>query len=324
MRNLNISRFLVTGGAGFIGSHIVEELLKRGTRVRVLDNFETGKRENLRFPNLPNDTVDRSLELIEGDIRNLDVCREACDGMDYVLHQAALTSVPKSVNYPGVTNEVNVNGTLNVLLAAKEKGIKRVVYASSSSIYGKSDRLPLQEDQKPSPISPYAVSKLAGEYYCAVFSKIYGLETISLRYFNVFGPRQDPQSKYAAVIPKFIQAALKGEPLEIHGDGLQTRDFTYVGNVVEANLLAIKIPNTNGEVVNIACGKRYSILDLVNGISEILGKELRTYRIEQRTADVRHSLADTSLATRLLGYGVKVDFIEGLTKTIAYFNRNSD
>ncbi|MER3445990.1 MAG: LPS biosynthesis protein WbpP [Candidatus Dadabacteria bacterium] len=324
MRNLNISRFLVTGGAGFIGSHIVEELLKRGTRVRVLDNFETGKRENLRFPNLPNDTVDRSLELIEGDIRNLDVCREACDGMDYVLHQAALTSVPKSVNYPGVTNEVNVNGTLNVLLAAKEKGIKRVVYASSSSIYGKSDRLPLQEDQKPSPISPYAVSKLAGEYYCAVFSKIYGLETISLRYFNVFGPRQDPQSKYAAVIPKFIQAALKGEPLEIHGDGLQTRDFTYVDNVVEANLLAIKIPNTNGEVVNIACGKRYSILDLVNGISEILGKELRTYRIEQRTADVRHSLADTSLATRLLGYGVKVDFIEGLTKTIAYFNRNSD
>jgi nucleoside-diphosphate-sugar epimerase len=320
MRNLNISRFLVTGGAGFIGSHIVEELLKRGMQVRVLDNFETGKRENLRFPNLHKDMLDHSLELIEGDIRDLDVCRVACDRVDYVFHQAALTSVPKSVNYPSVTNEVNVSGTLNILLAAKEKGIKRVVYASSSSIYGKSDCLPLQEDQKPSPISPYAVSKLAGEYYCSVFSKIYGLETISLRYFNVFGPRQDPKSKYAAVIPKFIQAALKEEPLEIHGDGLQTRDFTYVSNVVEANILATKVPHTSGEVVNIACGKRYSIVDLVNGISEILGKELRTHHIEQRTADVRHSLADISLARRLLGYEAKVDFIEGLTKTIKYSN----
>ncbi|MGE5442973.1 MAG: SDR family oxidoreductase [Ignavibacteriales bacterium] len=324
MRDFKTSRFLVTGGAGFIGSHIVEELLKRGAQVRVLDNFETGKRENLKFPNLPNDIGDRSLELIEGDIRDLEVCRKACDGVDYILHQAALLSVPKSVNYPAVTNEVNVNGTLNVLLAAKERGLKRVIHASSSSIYGKSDRLPLQEDQKPSPISPYAVSKLTGEYYCSVFSKIYGLETISLRYFNVFGPRQDPQSEYAAVIPKFIQAALRGEPVEIHGDGLQTRDFTYVSNVVEANLLATKVPNTNGEVINIACRKRYSILDLVKGIGEILGKELKTYHVEQRTADVRHSLADISLAMRLLGYEVKVDFIEGLTKTIAYLNRNSD
>lgn len=317
-------KFLVTGGAGFIGSHIVEELLKRGTPVRVLDNFETGRRENLSFPNLSNDLLDRSLELIEGDIRDLEVCREACDGVNYVIHQAALTSVPKSINYPSATNEVNVNGTLNVLLAAKEKGVKRVVYASSSSVYGKSDHLPLQEDQKPFPISPYAVSKLAGEYYCSIFGKIYGLETISLRYFNVFGPRQNPQSKYAAVIPKFIQAALKGESIEIHGDGLQTRDFTYVSNVAEANLLATKVTNTNGEVVNIACRKRYSILDLVKGIGEILGKELKTYHMEQRAADVRHSLADISLAMQLLGYEVKVDFIEGLTKTIAYFNRNRE
>lgn len=324
MRDFKTSRFLVTGGAGFIGSHIVEELLKRGAQVRVLDNFETGKRENLKFPNLPNDIGDRSLELIEGDIRDLEVCRKACDGVDYILHQAALLSVPKSVNYPAVTNEVNVNGTLNVLLAAKERGVKRVVYASSSSVYGDSNHLPQLEDQRPSPISPYGVSKLVGEYYCSVFSRIYGLETISLRYFNVFGPRQDPQSEYAAVIPKFIQAALRGEPVEIHGDGLQTRDFTYVSNVVEANLLATKVPNTNGEVINIACRKRYSILDLVKGIGEILGKELKTYHVEQRTADVRHSLADISLAMRLLGYEVKVDFIEGLTKTIAYLNRNSD
>jgi nucleoside-diphosphate-sugar epimerase len=319
-----MSKYLVTGGAGFIGSHIVKELLKTGARVRVLDNFSTGKRENIKFSDLPDDIVDRSLELIEGDIRDLDICRKACDGVDYVLHQAALRSVPKSLDDPGATNEVNVNGTLNVLLAAKEKGVRRVVYASSSSVYGDSNHLPQQEDQKPSPISPYAVSKLVGEYYCSVFSKIYGLETISLRYFNVFGQRQDPQSEYAAVIPKFIQAALRGKPLEIHGDGLQTRDFTYVSNVVEANLLATKVPNTNGGVVNIACGKRYSILDIGKGISEVLGKKLEFYHIKSRTGDVRHTLADISLAMRLLGYEVKVGFIEGLTKTIEYFNLGTE
>ncbi len=319
-----MSKYLVTGGAGFIGSHIVEELLKRGARVRVLDNFSTGKRENIKFPDLPNDIVDRSLELIEGDIRDLEVCRRACDGVDYVLHQAALRSVPKSLDDPGATNEVNVNGTLNVLLAAKEKGVRRVVYASSSSVYGDSNHLPQQEDQKPSPISPYAVSKLVGEYYCSVFSKIYGLETISLRYFNVFGQRQDPQSEYAAVIPKFIQAALRGKPLEIHGDGLQTRDFTYVSNVVGANILATKVPNTNGEVVNIACGKRYSILDIGKGIGEVLGRKLEFHHTKSRTGDVRHTLADISLAMRLLGYEVRVDFIEGLTKTIGYFNLGTE
>jgi UDP-glucose 4-epimerase len=244
--------------------------------------------------------------------------------VDYVLHQAALRSVPKSLDDPGATNEVNVNGTLNVLLAAKEKGVRRVVYASSSSVYGDSNHLPQQEDQKPSPISPYAVSKLVGEYYCSVFSKIYGLETISLRYFNVFGQRQDPQSEYAAVIPKFIQAALRGKPLEIHGDGLQTRDFTYVSNVVGANILATKVPNTNGEVVNIACGKRYSILDIGKGIGEVLGRKLEFHHTKSRTGDVRHTLADISLAMRLLGYEVRVDFIEGLTKTIGYFNLGTE
>lgn len=316
-----MSKYLVTGGAGFIGSHIVEELLKRGEQIRVLDNFSTGKRENLRFLDLPNHAVDRSLELIEGDIRDLEVCSKACDGVDYILHQAALRSVPKSVDDPCATNEVNVNGTLNVLLAAKEKSVKRVIYASSSSVYGDSDHLPQSEDQNPSPISPYAVSKLTGEYYCSVFSKIYGLETISLRYFNVFGPKQDPESKYAAIIPKFIQAALKGEPLEIHGDGLQTRDFTYIGNVVKANLLAVKVPNANGEVINIACGKSYSVLDTGKGISGILGKKLKLYNTEPRRGDILHTIADISLAKRHLGYEVEFSFMEGLTKTVAYFSR---
>jgi UDP-glucose 4-epimerase len=315
-----MSNFLVTGGAGFIGSHIVEELLKTGERVRVIDNFSTGKWENLRFPDLSNDLLGRSLEVVEGDIRDLETCRKVCEGMDYVLHQAALRSVPKSVDDPCATNEINVEGTLNILLAAKDKGLKRVVYASSSSAYGDSNHLPQVEGQNPSPISPYAVSKLVGEYYCSVFSKIYGLETISLRYFNVFGPRQDPESRYAAVIPKFIQSALKGEPLEVHGDGLQTRDFTYISNVVEANLLAARISKTNGEVVNIACGKRYSILDIRKCISEILHKKLELNHTKPRAGDVRDTQADISLATKFLGYEVKVDFMEGLNETIAYLS----
>lgn len=315
--------FLITGGAGFIGSHIVEELLKTGQRVRVLDNFSTGKRENLRFPQLPIDVVDSALDLIEGDVRDLEVCRLACDGVDYILHQAALRSVPKSIDNPSVTNQVNVSGTLNILLAAKEKGVKRVVYASSSSIYGDNNKLPELEDQAPYPISPYAVSKLVGEYYCSVFSKVYRLETISLRYFNVFGPRQDPHSEYSAVIPAFISAALKDQPLVVHGDGLQSRDFTYVSNVVEANLLATKIPHTNGGAVNIACGERYSVLDTGNAIGEILGKKIEFCHTEPRAGDVRHTLADISLAKRFLGYVVEVGFTEGLIKTIKYFNGGS-
>ncbi len=317
-----IYKYLVTGGAGFIGSHIVEELLKSGERVRVLDNFSTGKRENLHFIDLPNNVVNSNLELIEGDILDSETCLKACDGVDYVLHQAALRSVPKSVDDPSGTNEVNVNGTLNLLMAAREKKVKRIVYASSSSAYGDSNNLPELENQMPAPISPYAVSKLVGEYYCSVFSKIYGLETISLRYFNVFGPRQDPRSKYSAVIPKFIQSALSDEPLEIHGDGLQSRDFTYVSNVVEANLLATTLAHTKGEIVNIASGKPYTVLQIGRSIADILSRELQFNHTEPRIGDVRHTLADISSARRLLGYEVKVDFIEGMNKTIRYFSDN--
>ena len=310
--------YLVTGGAGFIGSNIVEGLLSRGETVRVLDNFSEGKRENLDFVKQHN-SASLSYELIEGDIRDMDTCRKACKDMDYVLHQAALRSVPRSVNEPVATNEVNVTGTLNVLLAAKEAGVKRVVYASSSSVYGDSTILPQSEALAPSPVSPYAASKLAGEYYCLVFSRIYGLETVCLRYFNVFGPRQDPESQYAAVIPRFILSALQGEQLEIHGDGLQSRDFTYVGNVVDANLLAAKASGANGEVLNIACGERHSILDVAEAIAEILGKNLPRYHTEPRKGDVRHTLADISKTRRLLGYENRVTVIDGLKKTVEYF-----
>lgn len=313
-----MSSYLVTGGAGFIGSNIVEELLRRGETTRVLDNFSEGKRENLDFIKHCHPST-LNYELIEGDIRDLDTCRQACKDVDYVLHQAALRSVPRSVDDPSSTNEVNIKGTLNLLLAAKEAGVKRVVYASSSSVYGDSTILPQSETQIPSPVSPYAVSKLAGEYYCLVFSKIYELETVCLRYFNVFGPRQDPESQYAAVIPRFILLALQGKRLEVHGDGLQSRDFTYVSNVVEANFLAAKAAGVNGEVINIACGQRYTVLDIANAVAKIMGKELEHYYTEPRRGDVRHTLADISKAQRLLGYEIQVGFEAGLEKTIEYF-----
>lgn len=306
-----MSSYLVTGGAGFIGSHIVEELLRRGEAVRVLDNFSAGKRENLDFvKSYPPSAI--KYELVEGDIRSLTVCRQACQGIDYVLHQAALRSVPRSVRSPGPTNDVNVKGTLNLLLAAKEAGVKRLVYASSSSVYGDSAVLPQRESQLPSPISPYAVSKLAGEYYCAVFSKIYGLETAMLRYFNVFGPRQDPSSQYSTVIPRFIRLALQGKALEIYGDGLQSRDFTYVSNVVEANLLAALAARASGEVINIACGKKHTVLDIANSLSRILGKKVVLRHSPPRLGDVRYTFADISKARLLLGYEPQVTFEEGL------------
>lgn len=306
-------RYLVTGGAGFIGSHIVQALLARGYFVRVLDNFATGKRENLASLNhLPSDRYD----LFEGDLRDMRVCRSACRGVDIVLHQAALRSVPRSVDDPSATNEVNVQGTLNILLAARDCGVKRVVSASSSSVYGESSVLPKKEDQLPMPVSPYAVSKLAGEHYCRVFSLLYGLETVGLRYFNVFGPRQDPLSQYAAVVPKFIQAALNGEALEVHGDGLQSRDFTYIGNVVRANLLAVQAPYLLGEAINIACGCAYSVLDIRDTLARLLGRELKVYHTPARKGDVRHTLADLSEARRVLGYEVEVDFEEGMRRTV--------
>jgi len=310
-----MSLYLVTGGGGFIGSNIVEELVKRGEKVRVLDNFSTGKRENI----LP--YIDK-IELIEGDIRSYHIVREAVDGIDFILHQAALPSVPRSVKDPITTNEVNVTGTLNVLDAAKDARVKRIVFASSSSIYGDSEMLPKTEDMMPKPLSPYAVAKLAGEKYCQVFTQIYGLETVALRYFNVFGPNQDPSSQYSAVIPKFINAIKNGEPPTIYGDGEQSRDFTYVENVVNANLLACKegLEDISGEVFNIACGKRVTVNELVESINEILGTDIKPVYAEPRRGDVKHSLANIGKAQQFLGYEVKVEFFEGLKNIITYRN----
>ncbi len=307
--------YMVTGGAGFIGSHIVKQLVKQGEKVRVVDNLSTGNKDNLG-------SIIKEIEFIEADIRDKAAMEKSVEGADYVLHQAALRSVPRSVDDPFSTNEVNVSGTLNLLLVSAQAKVKRFVYASSSSVYGDSENLPKREEQKPSPVSPYAVSKLSGEYYCRVFTRLFGLETVSLRYFNVFGPRQDPQSKYAAVIPLFILSALEGKPLEVHGDGQQSRDFTYISNVVEANLLSARIPNVAGKVFNIACGEKYSLLEVVEAISKGLGVKLEKLHTAPRAGDVRHTLADISEAKKLLGYQPKTTFHEGMKKTIEYFKEN--
>lgn len=306
-----MSRYLVTGGAGFIGSHIVHRLVSDGCPVRVLDNFTTGKRENIA------DVMDR-IELMEGSIADLDTVRTAMRGVDYVLHQAALPSVPRSVEDPIASNLANIDGTLNVLVAARDAGAKRVVYASSSSVYGDSPTMPKREDMPPNPLSPYALTKLAGEFYCRVFYTIYGLETVSLRYFNVFGPRQDPASQYAAVIPRFVTAMLAGEQPVIYGDGTQTRDFTFVGNNVEANLLACTAPGAAGKVFNIACGERYSLLDLVNMINRLLGTDIQPRFEPGRPGDVKHSLADISRAAETLGYSPSVGFEDGLREVVEW------
>jgi nucleoside-diphosphate-sugar epimerase len=300
--------YLVTGGAGFIGSNIVEALVQSGIAVRVLDNLANGKRENLT-------AFEGRVEWLEGDIRDLEVCRRAVSGVNVVLHLAALGSVPRSIADPATSNEVNVAGTLNVLIAARDAGVGRVVFSSSSSVYGENPTLPKREDLATLPISPYAVSKLAAESYTRVFSKVYGLETVSLRYFNVFGPRQRADSPYAAVIPLFMQAALEGHPLPINGDGLQSRDFTYVSNVVRANLLAATVPGVAGRTYNIACGERYSLLDIVHALAAAAGRELACDHRPPRAGDVRHSQADISVAERELGYRVEVGFGEGLART---------
>lgn len=303
--------YLVTGGAGFIGSNIVKELLRRGEKVRVLDNFATGKRENLLpFNGNPN------LEVIEGDLRSFHIVRDAVRGCDYVLHQGALPSVPRSIKDPITSNEVNINGTLHILEAAREFGVKRVVFASSSSVYGNNATLPKVETMPVAPLSPYALTKYAGERYCQVFHALYGVETVALRYFNVFGPNQDPTSQYSAVIPKFIKMIKEGRRPVIYGDGTQSRDFTYVSNNVEANLLACTAPDVAGEVFNIACGERYTLLDLVHTINEILGTRVEPLFEPPRPGDVKHSLADIEKAKRMLGFEVKVKFREGLEKTI--------
>jgi nucleoside-diphosphate-sugar epimerase len=305
-------RYLVTGGAGFIGSNIVEELVRRGERVRVLDNFSTGKRENIA-PFLA------GIELIEGDLRRLDTVRQTTEGVDYVLHQGAIPSVPRSIDNPLETDEANVRGTLNLLVAARDAGVKRVVYASSSAVYGDTPTLTKTEEMKPAPLSPYAVAKLAGEHYGQVFYQVYGLETVALRYFNVFGPRQDPTSQYAAVIPKFVTAMLKGEQPVIYGDGEQSRDFSYVTNVVQANLLAAIVPGVGGQIFNIACGKRYNLLELVAAINWILDADITPLHTAPRVGDIRHSLAGIARAREMLGYQVEVEFKEGLRRLIAWY-----
>lgn len=307
--------YLVTGGAGFIGSHIVEELVRRGEKVKVLDNFITGKRENIAaFLDM--------IELIEGDIRDFKTCRQALDGVDYVLHQAALPSVPRSIEDPLLTNEINVKGTLNLLLTAHEAKVKRFVFASSSSVYGDDPQLPKKEGSEGMPLSPYAASKFVGEKYCQVFSEIYGLETISLRYFNIFGPRQDPFSQYAAAIPLFITKILTNESPEIFGDGEQSRDFTYVANVVEANLRAVEAPpQAVGGVFNIACGERTTVNALAKEINKLVGISRGPIYAEPRPGDIKHSFADISQARKVLGFEPAVSFRQGLKKTVAWYKK---
>jgi len=300
--------YLVTGGAGFIGSNIVEALVGAGKPVRVLDNLSNGRRENLA-------SFGPRVEAIEGDIRDLDACRRAAAGVEVVLHLAALGSVPRSVSDPSTSNDVNITGTLNVLIAARDAQVKRVVYSSSSSLYGDNPALPKHEALATSPISPYAVTKLAAENYTRVFANVYGLETVSLRYFNVFGPRQRADSPYAAVIPLFMQAARERRPLPINGDGLQSRDFTYVTNVVQANLAAATAAGVSGQVFNIACGERYSLLDIVDALSAACGYPLVRDHRPARSGDVRHSQADIARAVEQLGYRVEVGFREGLART---------
>ncbi len=308
-------RYLVTGGAGFIGSHIVEKLVKNNQEVIVLDNLIEGSLENLK-------AVENDIEFVKGDIRDLDLLNKIMKGVDYVLHQAALRSVPKSVNNPLEYDNVNVHGTLNVFEAARLNGVKRVVYASSSSVYGDQEKLPESEDMLPKPISPYAVSKLATEYYGYCFFYNYGLETVGLRYFNVFGPRQSLDNDYAVVIPKFVSCILKDENPPIHGDGTQTRDFTYIDNVVEGNLLACRKEGIGGEVFNLACGESCSVLDLVKFINEITGKSIEPVFTPKRPGDVKHTLADTKKLTEKMGFEPVVNLKDGLEKTVKWFADN--
>ena len=309
-------KVLVTGGAGFIGSHLAEALLREGHRVRVLDDLSTGKRENLIFgKEYP------PLEIMEGDIRNPAIRQRAMKGIEYVFHQAALPSVQRSVEDPLGSNSVNVEGTLNILIAAREEGVKRVIYASSSSIYGDTPTLPKKEEMPPNPLSPYALQKYVGEQYCRLFYQLYGLETISLRYFNIFGPKQDPNSIYSAVIPRFIHALIHNQPPSVFGDGEQSRDFTYIENVVLANLLAMSAEHVRGDVINVACGKRISLNQLLDVLKKILGSKILPVYEEARKGDVKDSLADISQGKKILNYEPKVDIEVGLRKTVEFFKQ---
>lgn len=304
-------KVLVTGGAGFIGSHLAGRLLQDGHEVRILDNFATGQRSNLR-------SLGNEVEVVEGDIQSAERAYTTVRGCELVFHQAALPSVLRSIQDPLTNNASNVTGLLNVMLAARDAGVRRVVYASSCSVYGADPALPKSEQMTPAPISPYAVAKLAGEGYCRTFGQVYGLETVALRYFNVFGPRQDPRSQYAAVVPNFITALLRGECPTMYGDGEQSRDFVYVENVVEANVLAASAPDAAGGVYNVACGERVTLNELFVELRDLLDSDLEPIYSDARPGDVRHSLADISAARRDFGYELAVLLRKGLSHTIEH------
>lgn len=304
---------LVTGGAGFIGSHIARSLAENGERVRVLDNLSSGRSDNLAG-------IAGEIEVIEGDLRDAEVVARAVDGCEVVYHQAAVPSVPRSVADPRTSLDAGITGTLNVLLAARDRGARRVVFASSSSIYGDTPVMPKQEDMTPKPLSPYAISKLSAEQLCGVFTRLYGLETVALRYFNVFGPNQDPASEYAAVIPKFIAAVAAGERPTIFGDGEQSRDFTYIANVVDANLRAAEVPEASGRVFNIASGRAITVNRMLALVGELFGKPAGADYTDPRPGDIRDSLADITAARDVLGYDPEVSFEDGMAMTVAAFS----
>jgi UDP-N-acetylglucosamine/UDP-N-acetylgalactosamine 4-epimerase len=306
-------RYLVTGGAGFIGSNIVDELLRRGHNVTVLDDFSSGKEENLS-------QALAKIRLIRGDICDLEAAREACEGADYVLHLAARTSVPRSVKDPLETNHVNIDGTLNILVAARDARVRRVVYAASSAAYGETPTLPKTETMPADPISPYGVTKFVGEMYAQVFGRAYGLENVSIRYFNVFGPRQDPSSQYSGVLSRFILALLEGSAPVVYGDGEQSRDFTYVENVVDVSLRACEAPGVSGKVFNGGTGVRISLNDVLRLLGQIMGASVRAKYDPPRAGDILHSQADISLAAKFLGYSPRVGFEEGLRRTWKWYS----
>lgn len=311
-----MANVLVTGGAGFIGSHLATALLDDDHRVRVLDDFSSGRRHNLA-------PIAERIEIVEGDMRDARQCERACEGIEFVFHQAAIPSVPKSVDEPDASHDANINGMFNILRAAVAQKVRRVIYAASSSAYGDTDESPKHEGITPDPLSPYAVQKLVGELYGRAFSKCFGLETLSLRYFNVFGARQDPQSQYAAAIPAFIVAALRGESPRVFGNGEQTRDFTFIDNVIHGNLLAMKVDRTCGESINVACGDAISINQVISDINKTLETNVTPRYEPARTGDVLHSCADITLAKALLGYEPQVSFEEGLRRTIEFYREKN-
>lgn len=307
-------RYLITGGAGFIGSNLAAELVSRGEKVRIIDNFSSGRRENL-------EKIKNDIELVEGSITDRGLVDDIMSGVDYVLHHAAIPSVVESVEDPVGSTDVNVGGTINILDAARRNEVRRVVFASSAAVYGDLPDLPKSEKSELKPLSPYAAAKLTGEYYCKVYSELYGLETVCLRYFNVFGPNQDPQSEYAAVIPKFINALLCGEKPRIYGDGLQTRDFVSVRNIVNANLAALKSTKAVGESINVACGVQNSLLDLLDVLKGLIHADVEHVFEDEKPGDIKHSVAAIDKARDLLGYELQETFEEGLDQTIDYFRR---